>query len=169
MLFLRFGDIEVCAEYFNSDHFPVFGYLDVSSTEVISESCEKPVQLSWQNASDAALESYSKLCQKICDSLLTKYESGGIDGVELYNGLVDGMNAGSAFQNTIRRRGRTVTTSHYGESGWGATSTRSTTGSRCNFYTEVNNDVRLQSRINYAWRNQGIVTNLDFYAAISNA
>ena len=45
----------------------------------------------WDKASDEALSSYSHLTHKLCNISLNQFYSGEINGIELYNKLIENL------------------------------------------------------------------------------
>ena len=88
----KIKNVKILKQYYNSDHFPV--YCNIFYKKQVSynnQNVEKPT-LAWDNASDSALFSYSRLTEKKCNKLLREFMSGSLSGVQLYNETVKSLN-----------------------------------------------------------------------------
>lgn len=84
-----FQSSKVLMSYCNSDHFPVTSTVSLEVEKLVNPPKKK--YICWEKASDSALSSFSRLSNKMCQKSLSKYRDDEINGVILYNELVDNM------------------------------------------------------------------------------
>ena len=85
-----FESVKVILQHLDSDHFPLTAIFNVKH-EVINNTPVKTPYLCWHKASDKALLSFSNLCNKMCSKSLNKYKHSVINGVDLYNEVVNNI------------------------------------------------------------------------------
>ena len=81
----------VLSSYLNSDHFALKAEISLEIEDF--EEPPKKKYLCWDKASEKAFDSFSRLSEKVCNKSLSKYKEGVINGVTLYQELVDNITA----------------------------------------------------------------------------
>ncbi len=74
-----------------SDHFPVVAKVSLNAIDDTPTIEERVRRLNWRGASEKALQSYSRLCDKYCSKSLRKFQNGDIDAHQLYSETVSNM------------------------------------------------------------------------------
>ena len=83
------SNCRILHSYVNSDHLPVKAELTLENETYVAPAKNK--YLCWDKASDKAIRSFSRLSEKMCVKSLSKFKSGEISGVDLYQQLVDNL------------------------------------------------------------------------------
>ena len=76
--------------FVNSDHYPVTCHFKIDVPDE-TEPVKKEPSLLWHKATDKAVDSYSRLSNKLCTSSLNKFRKNGINLSQLYKELVSNL------------------------------------------------------------------------------
>ena len=103
-------NIGVRKSFSNSDHFPIISEINLPEKSSVPSVRNQNIRLNWKNASNKAKEANYKLSNKMCSKDLQEYQSGNINGQELYNKLVRNLEV--AANTCIPKKKKNITKSH---------------------------------------------------------